>query len=239
MKSAESENLNEQGTNYDGHAYAHAVNTVDIGVVKISGDSIEILLVKRKNPPFRDMWVLPGGFLDIDKKETLEEAALRELLEETGVSKLKVRQLKTYDGPNRDPRWRVISTAFFTVINESTFKKLSIKAGSDAKEYKWFPLNKVPKLGFDHNLIVNDIKTTIQEMLVNTPIGFEFVEKSFTWSDLQNVYEIVLNKPMIPSNFRRKISSMYDIIDVESGIKDKNVGRPAKRMKYKRIKKNF
>jgi 8-oxo-dGTP diphosphatase len=239
MKSAESENLNEQGTNYDGDAYAHAVNTVDIGVVKVSNNSIEILLVKRKNPPFRDMWVLPGGFLDIDKKETLEEAALRELLEETGVSKLKVRQLKTYDGPNRDPRHRVISTAFFTVINESTFKKLSIKAGSDAKEYKWFPLNKVPKLGFDHNLIVNDVKTTIQEILVSTPIAFEFVEKSFTWSDLQNVYKIVLNKPMIPSNFRRKISSMYEIISVESDKKDKSVGRPSKLLKYKGIKKNF
>ena len=126
--------------------------TVDIIVLTITRNILKILLIQRKNPPFRGKWALPGGFIELN--ESLEEAAKRELEEETGVSQVSLTPLKIFDKIGRDPRGRTISMCYWTVLN----KKTIVKAGSDAASAKWFPIKKLPYLAFDHAEIINCLK---------------------------------------------------------------------------------
>ncbi len=127
--------------------------TVDSIIFKDVGSSIKILLIKRKNDPFRNSWALPGGFLEAT--ESLEDGAKRELKEETGVEIERLEQLNTYGTLDRDPRGRIISIAFVGILNE----KFQIKAGDDAKEVNWFNLEELPDLAFDHSEIIKDAKS--------------------------------------------------------------------------------
>jgi 8-oxo-dGTP diphosphatase len=111
---------------------------------------MKLLLIKRKNPPFEGKWALPGGFVEID--ETLEEAAKRELKEETGISNIDLKQLHTFGAIDRDPRGRNISVVYYGLLDG---EKISIKADSDACEVKWFPIEKLPELAFDHIDIID------------------------------------------------------------------------------------
>lgn len=112
----------------------------------------QVLLIQRKNPPYQHMWALPGGFLD--ENETFEQAAERELREETGLSLARLKQFKTFSTPNRDPRGWTISTVFYGLIENTEHQH--IKAGDDAKTTKWFNLNNLPELAFDHKSILNE-----------------------------------------------------------------------------------
>ncbi len=132
------------------YKYPRPAVTVDAVVFRKEHNNLQILLIRRKNPPFEGMWALPGGFVDMD--ETLEEAAARELKEETGIELNDMKQLKAYGAVNRDPRHRTISIVFTGLINGHQ----EIKAGDDAANAKWFPLNNLPPLAFDHFEIVND-----------------------------------------------------------------------------------
>ncbi len=131
--------------------------TVDTVIIKDLLSSARILLIKRKNEPFKNSWALPGGFLE--ETENLKEGAKRELLEETGVEVEVLNQLKTYGDLNRDPRGRTISIAFIGKLN----KEIKIKAGDDAKEAHWFSLDKLPELAFDHSEIIEDAKKYLQD----------------------------------------------------------------------------
>ncbi len=129
--------------------------TVDIAVCSIIRGELNVLLIKRKNPPFKGSWALPGGFLDVAAKESLEETAARELQEETSLNGIIMEQLKTYGDPGRDPRTRVITVAYYAMV---PYTKVSlVKAGDDAAEVQWFPLRKLPELAFDHRIILSDI----------------------------------------------------------------------------------
>lgn len=130
--------------------------TADVAVLRL--DEIpEILLVQRKDPPFQDMWALPGGFMEME--ETLEEAARRELLEETGIKAGELIRFDTYDKPGRDPRGRTITQVFVMIWKE----KMGIpKAGSDAKKLAWHGLHELPDLAFDHSLIIRDVLELIK-----------------------------------------------------------------------------
>jgi 8-oxo-dGTP diphosphatase len=127
--------------------------TVDCIVFKDIETSIKILLIKRKNDPFKNSWAIPGGFLEVF--ESLEEGAKRELKEETGVGIEQLIQLNTYGAVDRDPRGRTVSIAFVGVLNE----KQKIIAGDDAKEVNWFNLEDLPDLAFDHSVIIEDAKS--------------------------------------------------------------------------------
>ena len=129
------------------YKYPRAAITVDI----ILQYNSKILLIKRANNPFKNQWALPGGFMDMG--ETLEYAAKRELAEETALNNIYLHQFKTYSEINRDPRHRTISTVFFHISNDTTPDAV---AGDDAKEAKWWHINNLPKIAFDHNLIIND-----------------------------------------------------------------------------------
>ena len=131
------------------YKYPHPAVTADCIVYNQEGETISVLLIKRKNEPFKDCWAFPGGFVNID--ESAEEAAIRELKEETGLEVSRIEQLKAYSNPDRDPRERVITIAF---IAESQIKV--VKGGDDAKEARWFDISNLPPLAFDHEQILKD-----------------------------------------------------------------------------------
>lgn len=138
------------------YAYPRPSATVDMIVIKQVESSYYILLIERKNEPFKDQWALPGGFIDIN--EEIETAAYRELEEETAIRDILLSQFKTYGKPGRDPRGRTISIVYSGILKNLTQE---IKAGDDAKNLNWFSLKDLPPLAFDHSSIVKDYMSTI------------------------------------------------------------------------------
>jgi 8-oxo-dGTP diphosphatase len=139
------------------YEYPRPAVTSDVAVLRIE-KTPEILLVQRRDPPFSKMWALPGGFMELE--ETLEEAARRELLEETGIRAGELIRFETYDKPGRDPRGRTITQVFVMIWNEEMGLP---KAGSDAAAIQWFSLEKLPDLAFDHFKIITDVIQTISK----------------------------------------------------------------------------
>lgn len=131
------------------YEYERAANSADIAVFRKNDRQTEILLIRRKNEPYRGMWALPGGFMEMD--ESLEVTAVRELEEETGLKNISLTQYRTFSQVNRDPRTRVITTVFYGMAE---FKHSSAAGRDDAEEARWFPIRELPPLGFDHKEIV-------------------------------------------------------------------------------------
>lgn len=222
---------------YDSSIYPKPSLTVDIIICTILQGMIRVLLIKRKHPPFRDCWAIPGGFVNIDKEEPLEQAAARELQEETGLKNMYIEQLKTYGDPQRDPRTRVITVAYYALVPEYRLKRQKIKAADDAKEYGWFELWDLPKnLAFDHTHILHDTYDRLQGKIMYAPIAFEFVPKSFTWSELQAVYEVVLRQKLVAPNFRRKMQAQYKFSQVFNQSRVGGKGRPGTLLQFEGLK---
>ena len=133
--------------------YPRPAVTADIIIIKRIDDQQFVLLIERKHPPFEGMWALPGGFLEMD--ETLEEAALRELQEETGIAGIELKQFHTFSKVNRDPRHRTITTVFIGFTDNET---AAPEAGDDAAKAEWFALDKLPPLAFDHGIVMEMVK---------------------------------------------------------------------------------
>lgn len=130
------------------YSYPRPALTVDSVVFKKENNQVRVLLIQRDKPPFEGMWALPGGFVEMD--ETLEEAALRELEEETGISEVMLSQLHTFGAPDRDPRHRTVSVVYWGWL-ESNQQAI---AGDDARSLQWFNISKLPDLAFDHKIIL-------------------------------------------------------------------------------------
>jgi 8-oxo-dGTP diphosphatase len=175
--------------------------TVDIVIFTLRECSLQVLLVKRGVPPFEGQYAIPGGFIRGD--ESLEEAALRELHEETGVRNVFLEQLYTFGDPKRDPRGRVITVAYYALIASD---KLSLVAGADAAEAQWFPASGVPPLAFDHKSILDYALERLRNKLEYTTVGFQLLPEKFTLGKLQSVYEAILGRPLDKRNFRRKLA---------------------------------
>jgi len=175
--------------------------TVDIVIFTLREGSLQVLLVKRGVPPFEGQYAIPGGFIRED--ESLEEAALRELHEETGVRNVFLEQLYTFGDPKRDPRGRVITVAYYALIASD---KLSLVAGADAAEAQWFPASGVPPLAFDHKSILDYALERLRNKLEYTTVGFQLLAEKFTLGELQAVYEAILGRPLDKRNFRRKLA---------------------------------
>ena len=135
--------------------------TVDVVVFNSQTGRLHVLLIQRAQEPFQDAWALPGGFVDMD--ESLEEAAGRELAEETGVEGVDLEQLQTYGDPNRDPRGRVISVAYCTLLPSKNIQH--IQGGSDASQARWFPVDELPNLAFDHSKILADALNWVKDRI--------------------------------------------------------------------------
>lgn len=175
--------------------------TVDIVIFTLREGSLQVLLVKRGVPPFEGHYAVPGGF--IREGESLEEAALRELYEEAGVRNVFLEQLYTFGDPNRDPRGRVITVAYYALIASD---KLSLVAGADAAEAQWAPVNDLPPLAFDHRSILDYAIERLRNKLEYTTVGFQLLPEKFTLGELQSVYEAILGRALDKRNFRRKIA---------------------------------
>jgi 8-oxo-dGTP diphosphatase len=181
--------------------------TVDIVLFTIRERRLQVLLIKRLAKPFENRYALPGGF--VGEKESVETAAVRELREETGVDKVYLEQLYTFGDPGRDPRGRVITVAYYALVPHNQ----SLHAGTDAAEARWFPLNALPTLAFDHKKIVEYAHMRIRNKLNYTNVGFELLSPKFTLTELQNVYEAILGEALDKRNFRRKILGIVKPVD--------------------------
>lgn len=173
--------------------------TVDIVLFTILERQLHVLLIRRLAEPFRDSYALPGGF--VLENESVDEAAHRELQEETGVEKVFLEQLYTFGEPNRDPRGRVITVAYYALVANSHI----LRSGTDAADAAWFSLDKLPPLAFDHQSIIGYARQRLRNKLDYSNVGFELLPEKFTLTELQLVHEAVLGTSLDKRNFRRKI----------------------------------
>ena len=182
--------------------YPRAALTVDCVVFGFDDGDLKVLLIERALSPFKGSWALPGGFVRVD--ETLDEAARRELQEEAGLQEVFLEQLYTFGTVDRDPRERVVSVAYYALVKMADF---STKAATDAADARWFPISKVPKLAFDHAEILAAALARLKGKVRYQPIGFELLPPKFTLSQLQHLYEVVLETELDKRNFRKKVLS--------------------------------
>ena len=173
-------------------------------------ESLKVILIQRKLPPFQGQWALPGGFVHLD--ETLEEAAWRELREETGIQDVFLEQLYTFSALNRDPRERIITVAYYALVNLGEYH---LKATTDAADAAWFAIDNLPKLAFDHLQIFQTALNRLRGKIRYEPIGFELLPKKFTLSQIQKLYETVLGKRLDKRNFRKKILKMNLLLQLD------------------------
>jgi 8-oxo-dGTP diphosphatase len=199
-----------------------AVDAIVFGYSK--RDGVSVLLIKRKYPPFKNNWAIPGGF--ILENETLEEAVKRELLEETGITVHYLEQLYTFGAPERDPRHRIISIAYFALVNSSRFQQL--KASTDAEEAQWFSINRLPPLAFDHKQILQVAIERVRAKIRYQPIGFELLDKKFPFADLEKLYTVLLDRDIDRRNFTKKIMSLGLLEDTGELAASAGAGRPSK-----------
>lgn len=221
------------------YQYPRASLTVDCVIFGLDQDDLKVMLIQRDLEPFAGRWALPGGFVHID--ETLEEAAQRELAEETGITDVFLEQLYTFGDVDRDPRERVVSVAYYALVN---LDEHTIKASSDARDAAWFPITDMPPLAFDHDRIFDAALKRLKGKISYQPIGFELLPSKFTLSQLQKLYEIILEKSLDKRNFRKKILNMNILKELDEIQQD--VSHRAARLycfdenKYRRmVKKGF
>ena len=194
------------------------------------------MLIQRGIAPFKGKWALPGGFVRVD--EALDVAARRELEEETGLRDIFLEQLFTFGAVDRDPRERVVSVAYYALVNLSEHK---VRAASDASAAAWFGVHDVPTLAFDHAEILQTALDRLRGKLRYQPIGFELLPKKFTLSQLQHLYELVLERELDKRNFRKRVLAMDLLVELDEVEQD--VAHRAARLytfderKYRRLAK--
>lgn len=194
----------EPEAGYQPTDYPSFAVTVDVVILTIIDAQLSVLLVRRASAPFKDHWALPGGFKRPD--ETLDQAARRELLEETGITApAHLAQLQAYGDPGRDERTNVVTIAYLAVARDLP----APQAGSDASEAKVFPVHQAlaarVRLAFDHKQILRDAVQRVGAELEHSGLATAFVGPTFTLSELRAVYETVWGTPLDPANFRRSL----------------------------------
>ena len=197
------------------YEYPRPALTVDCVVFGLDENELEVMLIRRGLEPFAGRWALPGGFVHLD--ETLEDAARRELEEETGLSKVYLEQLYSFGAVDRDPRERVVTVAYYALVKLSDHK---VKAATDATDAAWFALSDLPDLAFDHAHIVEVALERLKGKVRYQPIGFELLPRKFTLTQLQRMYEIILDRPLDKRNFRKKILGMDLLVELDEVQKD-------------------
>lgn len=189
--------------------------TVDCVVFGLDDEDLKVMLIQRKLEPFEGQWALPGGFVHMD--ETLDEAARRELQEETGLEDIYLEQLYTFGEIGRDPRGRTVSVAHYALVKLMAH---DVQAATDAADAAWFPINDLPELAFDHDQIFEMALERLKGKVRYKPIGFELLPEKFTLSALQHVYEAILEEEVDKRNFRRKVKKTGLLIDTKEVQKD-------------------
>lgn len=205
---------------------ALTVDAIVFGYSKTDG--VTVLLIQRKYPPYAGQWALPGGF--VQPKESLEEAVRRELAEETGIEVDYLEQLYTFGDPDRDPRRRVVSIAYFALVKSSRYQQL--KASTDAGDAGWFPIASLPRLAFDHRQIVNTAIERVRAKIRYQPIGFELLDRKFPFADLENLYAALLDREIDRRNFAKKIRALNILDETDELAKPQGKGRPGKMFQF-------
>lgn len=182
------------------HTYKNPALATDLVVFGYQDKALSVLLLNRKEAPFKNGWTLPGAFVGLE--ETLAEACRRILDTKLGLRSIYLEQLYTFDSPNRDPRGRVISVAHFALVSQG---KLTAVAGKMANDVRWFPVTDIPVLGFDHRQILSAAQERLRAKILYQPVGFELLDENFTMPELQDLYECILGHSIDRRNFRRKI----------------------------------
>lgn len=208
------------------YEYPRAALTVDCVVFGFDEAELKVLLIERGLAPFKGKWALPGGFVRVD--ETIDEAARRELLEETGLVNVFLEQLYTFGAVKRDPRERVVSVAYYALVK---LAEHPATGSTDASDAAWFPASKPPTLAFDHTAILATALKRLRGKVRYEPIGFELLPEKFTLSQLQHLYETVLNTELDKRNFRKKILSMDLLIPLNEQMRA-GAHRPAQLFRF-------
>jgi 8-oxo-dGTP diphosphatase len=185
------------------YAFARPALTVDIVVFALDDEDLQVMLIERDLEPFAGRWALPGGFVRVE--ETLDGAANRELREETGLHDIFLEQLFTFGDLERDPRERIVTVAYYALVNLAGH---DVQASTDARNAAWFPVTELPTLAFDHARIVEAALERLRGKVRYQPLGFELLPERFTLRQLQHLYEIVLGRELDKRNFRKKVLSM-------------------------------
>lgn len=180
------------------YKYPHPAVTTDCVIFGFDGRDLKVLLIERGLEPFKGCWAFPGGFMNID--ETAEQCALRELKEETGLEPVSVEQFHAFSDVERDPRERVVTIAYYALV-----KQMKVQGGDDANDARWFNIDEMPKLAFDHEQIFQLALRTLRERIHFQPIGFDLLDEFFTMPELQRLYEVILDVQFDRRNFQKKI----------------------------------
>lgn len=203
---------------------------VDAIVFGYQQNTLYVLLVRQKFGQMKGTWVLPGGF--VLKHESLKDAVTRELQEEAGIQVNYLEQLYTFgDDIHRDPRFRVISVAYFALVNPDNFALIQ-QNDTDAEDAQWFAIDRVPKLGYDHNQIISVAHQRLKNKLTYQPIGFDLLAEEFPFSDLESLYTVILEQDIDRRNFRKKILSFGFLEETDVLSPNTGSGRPARLFKF-------
>lgn len=182
------------------YKYPHPALTTDCVIFGYEEQELKVLLIERGNDPYKGSWAFPGGFIKMD--ETVEQGALRELKEETGLDNCFIEQFRVFSKVDRDPRERVITVAFYALVRIS-----EVHGGDDAADAKWFSIDELPSLAFDHAEMFQAALAQLKRDIYFKPIGFDLLPAKFTMPQLQNLYETILGISFDRRNFYKKISA--------------------------------
>jgi 8-oxo-dGTP diphosphatase len=212
------------------YEYPRPALTVDCVVFGLDQKGLQILLIRRALEPFKGRWALPGGFVHID--ESVSDAARRELREETGLDGVFLEQLFTFGELDRDPRERVVTVAFYALVNLGDHR---VQAATDADRVAWFDVGDLPQLAFDHQQIVDLALARLKGKVRYQPIGFELLPPKFTLSQLQAMYETILERPLDKRNFRKKVLAL-NILDETDEVEQDVAHRAARLFRFNRAR---
>ena len=188
--------------NYSIHNYDTPLMTVDTAIFSIINNQLNVLLVNRNEYPAKGQKALPGGFIDIHKDKQLDDAAYRKLEEKTGIKSPYLEQIETIGSPSRDPRGWSTTVLYFSLINK--IQDVPPKGSQDAF---WAPIKNIPSLAFDHNHLIKLALARLHAKVTYTALPIELLPTEFTLTELQKVYEIILQRKLPTKSFRRRIEA--------------------------------
>jgi 8-oxo-dGTP diphosphatase len=197
------------------YEYPRPALTVDCVVFGLEDEDLQVLLIQRDRDPFAGRWALPGGFVDMD--ETLDAAARRELEEETGLRIRFLEQLYTFGAVDRDPRGRTVTVAYYALVRLADHQ---VQAASDAREARWWPVCRPPRLAFDHAEILRVAHRRLRARAWDQPVGFELLPAKFTLRHLQHLYEAILGHRLDKRNFRKKMLGTKLLVELDEWESD-------------------
>ncbi|MBK1828196.1 NUDIX hydrolase [Haloferula rosea] len=192
------------------YEYARPALTTDCVVFGLDDEDLKVLLIQRDIPPYEARWALPGGFVRVG--EDIDESARRELREETSLKNVFLEQLYSFGHPRRDPREHVVTIAYYALVNLLEHQP---RADTDARKAAWFPLDDLPTLAFDHGKILETARERLRGKLRYEPIGFELLPEKFTLTELQKLYERILDEEIDKRNFRKKVKKLGILEETE------------------------